>query len=374
MPERILVVDDQPQNIRLLEAVLAPYGYALSTATSGEEALAKIASDRPDLILLDVVMPGMSGYEVCRRIRADESMRFLPIVMVTASPEQDKVEAIESGADDFIPKPFDKHELLARARSLLRIKSYHDTIQRQTADLAELNRTLEQRVAAQVDELITLRRLRRFLSPQVADLVVAQGGEASLEPHRREICVVNCDLRGFTPFSEASAPEDVVRILREYHQTLGELVFRFEGTVRDMEGDGMMVFFNDPVPCPDPTARAVRMACAWRDGVGELAQGWRKLGHELGFGVGIAQGFATLGRIGFEGRFEYAAVGPVVNLASRLCAEAKSGQILLSQRAYAAIGDLVDVEPVGELALKGIAGPVPAYNVLGVRQASGRPV
>ncbi len=364
----ILVVDDQQQNIRLLEAVLAPRGYAVLAATSGEEALRRAAEDAPDLILLDIVMPGMNGYEVCRRIRADAKTKFLPVVMVTASPEQDKVAAIEAGADDFIPKPFEQHELVARVRSLLRIKRYHDTVERQAAELAEWNRTLEERVRQQVDEIIGLRRLRRFLSPQVADLVLSQGGEGSLEPHRREISVVNCDLRDFTPFSETGEPEDVMRVMREYHAALGELVFRYEGTVRDMSGDGMMVFFNDPIPCPDPTARAVRMALAMRERVTELAGGWHKLGHELGFGVGITHGYATLGRIGFEGRFEYGAVGTVVNLAARLCGEARNGQILLSQRAHAAVEDLVEAEEMGELALKGLARPTRTFNVLRLRE------
>ncbi|OLC52142.1 MAG: adenylate/guanylate cyclase domain-containing response regulator [Chloroflexi bacterium 13_1_40CM_4_68_4] len=367
---RILVVDDQRQNLRLLEAVLAPRGYTVLTASSGDEALERIAADSPDLILLDIVMPGMNGYEVIRRIRADARTSFLPVVMVTASPEQDKIEAIEAGADDFIPKPFEQHELLARVRSLLRIKRYHDTIARQSAELAEWNRTLEERVGEQVNEIVNLRRLRRFLSPQIADLVLSQGGEASLEPHRRDISVVNCDLRGFTAFSETGEPEDVMRVMREYHEALGEIVFRFEGTVRDMAGDGIMVLFNDPIPFPDATARAVRMAVTMRDRMAELGGGWRKLGHELGFGVGISRGYATLGRIGFEGRFEYGAVGTVVNLAARLCGEAKSGQILLSQRAYAAVEDFVEAQAVGELTLKGLARPVATFNVLRLREPS----
>ncbi|TMD58227.1 MAG: response regulator [Chloroflexi bacterium] len=363
MTERILVVDDQAPNIRLLEAVLTPHGYTMLTTSSGEEALKKITDERPDIVLLDVVMPGMSGFEVCRRIRADEHTRFLPVVMITASPEQDRVEAIEAGADDFVTKPFDKHELLARVRSLLRIKAYHDTIERQRAELADWNRTLEQRVAAQVEEIVALRRLRRFLSPQIADLIVNEASPM-LDPHRREISVVICDLRGFTAFSETAEPEEVVRVLSEYHAALGALIFSHEGTLRDIVGDGMMVFFNDPIPCPDPTARAIRMAVEMRDRVAELANAWRKRGFELGFGIGIAQGFATLGRIGFEGRFEYGAVGTVVNLAARLCAEATDGQILLAQRAYAAVEELIDAERLADLSLKGLARPVATYNLV----------
>ena len=372
MPERILLIDDQPQNLRLLEAVLTPYGYATEAAMSGPEALRAIAAKPPDLILLDVVMPEMNGFEVCRRIRADEATRFLPVVMVTASPEQDKLEAIEAGADDFITKPFDQHELLARVRSLLRIKSYHDTIQRQAAELAELNRTLEQRVEAQVQEIVSLRRLRRFLSPQIADVVVDENS-ALLDPHRREITVVICDLRGYTSFSENAEPEDAITVLREYHAALGRLIFEFEGTLRDMVGDGMMIFFNDPVPCPDPTARATRMAVAMRDRAQELAREWRKRGYELGFGVGITQGFATLGRIGFEGRFEYGAVGSVVNLAERLCASARDGQILMTQRAFVAVEELAESEPMGELSLKGVGRPVAVVNVLRLRRGAAAP-
>ncbi len=363
---RVLIVDDQAQNLRLLEAVLAPRGYTVLTASSGEAALASVAADAPDIMLLDIVMPGMNGYEVCRRIRADPKTRFLPIVMVTASPEQDKVAAIEAGADDFIPKPFEQHELLPRVRSLLRIKRYHDTIEKQATDLSQLNRTLEERVRKQVDEIVALGRFRRFLSPQIAHVVSTS--ENLLETHRREITVVHCDLRGFTPFSETGEPEDVMGVLHDYHDALGTLIFRYEGTLKDIVGDGLMVFFNDPIPCPDPAERAVRMALEMRERVAELAAGWRKRGFELGFGVGIALGYATLGNIGFQDRYEYGAVGTVVNLGARLCAEAKDGQVLVSPRVQAAVDALVDAEPVGELTLKGLARPVPTFNVVRLRQ------
>ncbi len=369
MGQRILAVDDNPVNVKLLEAVLAPLGYTLISAASGEEALAKVAAARPDLVLLDIVMPGIDGYEVCRRLRADPATRFLPIVMVTASPEQEKVRAIDAGADDFIPKPFDKSELVGRVRSLLRIKQYHDTIERQAAELTEWNRTLETRVQEQVDELVRLRRLRRFLSPQVAEVVLSSGADDLLRTHRREITVLNCDLRGFTPFSETAEPEDVMSVLNEYHAALGRLIFEYEATLKDIVGDGMLIFFNDPLPCPDPAARAVRMAVAMRERVAELGRGWGKRGYELGFGVGITHGYATLGRIGFEGRSDYGAVGTVVNLASRLSGEAKSGQILLSQRVHAMVEDLVDAELVGELSIKGLARPITVYNVLALRES-----
>jgi adenylate cyclase len=360
---RILVVDDTAQNRRLMEAVLSPLGHAVSSAASGREALDLIAAEPPDLVLLDIVMPEMDGYEVCRSLRADPATQMLPIIMLTSSGDQDKVDAIEAGADDFIARPFDAHELLARVRSLLRIKEYHDTIQAQAAELAELNHTLESRVSAQVDELEHLGRLRRFLSPQLADLVLSGGDEALLTSHRREITVVFCDLRGFTAFSETAEPEEVMAVLSEFHKELGQLIFQFGGTLERFAGDALMMFFNDPFPCPDPPLQAVQMAVAMQERIAEVRAGWQKRGHDLALGIGIAVGYATIGRIGFEGRFDYGAVGSVVNLAARLCGEALGGQILLADRAYAAVEGNVVGEPLGPLTLMGFHRPVQAYLV-----------
>jgi adenylate cyclase len=340
---RVLAVDDTPQNLRLLEALLAKDGYAVVTASSGNEALRVIAEQHPDLLLIDILMPGMDGYELTRRIRANEDTKFLPIVLMTASGDEDKARALESGADDFVPKPVAQHELSVRVRSLLRIKQYHDTIERQK------------------------RQLSRFLSPQIADLVSSAEGEALLMGHRREITVVFCDLRGFTAFSETAEPEEALSILRSYQTAMGEEVMRSAGTLEHFAGDGLMVWFNDPVPTEGHQLKAVRMALAMRARFDVLAAGWRKKGYELGFGVGIATGFATLGRIGFEGRYDYGAVGMVVILASRLSAAAAAGQILVSQRVHSALEDQLDATPVTELSLKGMSKPITALNVLGLK-------
>jgi class 3 adenylate cyclase/CheY-like chemotaxis protein len=366
---KILAVDDVPQNLRLLEAVLAPNGFDVVTAATGEDALLQVLKERPDLVLLDIMLPGIDGYEVCRRIRADPKTSFLPVVMVTASGLPEKVKAIEAGADDFIAKPFDQPELLARVRSLLRVKIYHDEIERQKTELAGWNQTLEDRVREQVDELGRLGRLRRFLSPQIADLVVSQGSDDFLAGHRREITVVFADLRGFTAFSETAEPEEALGVLRAYHAVMGEVIFHHEGTIEHFAGDGLMVFFNDPVPIPEPQLQATRMALAMRSKFADLQAGWKKRGYDLGLGIGIAVGYATLGRIGFEGRFDYGAVGMVVIQAFRLSDKAKPGEILVSSRVHAAIEDAFDATSVGEIELKGFHLPVPAFAVTAAKGA-----
>ena len=367
-PPWILVADDSAENREILSARLAANGYHVLTASDGEQALAVARAEQPDLILLDVMMPKVNGLDVCRRLKADPSLPFMPVVLVTARGDtQDIVAGLEAGADEYLTKPVDQTALLARVKAALRIKSLQDTVQAQATQLAEWNRTLEGRVAEQLAELERVGRLKRFLSPQLAEVIISSGDEAFLESHRREITVVFTDLRGFTAFSETAEPEEVISILREYHAALGELIFRYEGTLERFAGDGLMIFFNDPVPVPDPQARAVRMAVAMRRRVGELSVGWRKRGHQLGFGVGIAQGYATLGKVGFEGRFDYAAIGSVTNLASRLCDEAKPEQILISQRVYASVEGLVEVEAVSDLTLKGFVRPVAVYNVVALR-------
>jgi class 3 adenylate cyclase len=357
-PAKILVVDDTANNVKLLKDLLTVRGYAVVTASSGSEGLEQIEKERPDLVLLDVMMPGMNGYDVCRRIRENPGTGVLPVVMVTAlDPGQERIKGLEAGADDFLTKPINQPELLARVRSLLRIKELWDQV-------IDLNRTLEERVNDQVAQLERMGRLKRFFSPQLAELIVSGDAEDPLRSHRREITVVFLDLRGFTAFAETAEPEEVMGVLREYHAEMGRLVLEHEGTLERFTGDGMMIFFNDPLPVPNPAERAIRMALAMRDRVAGLAQAWRKRGFDLDFGIGIAQGYATIGAIGFEGRWDYGAIGTVTNLAARLCGEAKPGQVLISRRMVGTVEDLVEAEPVGELALKGFSRPVSAFNLV----------
>jgi adenylate cyclase len=340
---KILAVDDTPENLRLLDALLTPRGYELVTASSGAEALALLATEKPDLLLVDIVMPEMNGYEVTKRVRADAESRHLPIIMITATGGADLVRSLEAGADDFVSKPFDQHELLARVKSLLRVKSYYDTVQRQREELS------------------------RFLSPQIAELITSDEGKRLLDGHRRAITVVFCDLRDSTPFWETVEPEEVISVLREYHGAMGELIAQHGGTLEHFEGDGMMVFFNDPIEMPEHELRAVRMAIAMRERFGEISAAWKKKGYGLGFGVGISVGYATLGRIGYEGRYDYAAIGNVTIVAARLSGKAEAGQILISQRLNAAIEERIETVPMGEIELKGMARPLQAFSVVRAR-------
>ncbi len=367
---RILVVDDVPENVRLLEAVLDAHGYEVVSATDGQSALDLALSAKPDLVLLDVMMPQPDGLAVCRQLRQQEETAVLPVIMLTASEGSEKTTAIEAGADDFLPKPFNREELLTRIRSLLRIKRYHDTIKTQAAELLDLNRTLEDRVQTQLEELARLQRLRRFLSPQLADAIVSSGDESILRSHRQQVAMFFADLRGWTNFVDMVEPEELMRVLSEFHGTIGGLVTRFDATVGFIEGDGVQLFFNDPIKVPDPGLRAVRLGCALREEMRELTALWQKRGYDLDFGAGIALGYATCGEVGFEGRSDYAAIGAVTNLASRLADEATAGQILISQRLYADVEADVDVEPAGEFTLKGFQRPVAAFNVIAVRESA----
>jgi class 3 adenylate cyclase len=362
---KLLIVDDTPLNLKLLGDLLGVKGYAVVTAANGEEALAKLPDERPDLVLLDVMMPGLSGYDVCRRIRADPQTALLPVVMVTSlDPQQERIHGIEAGADDFLAKPINQPELFARVRSLLRIKALQDEVRRQADALQEWNAKLEDRVQAQVSELQRLSQLKRFFAPSVVDAILTEGENSILAPHRREICYVFVDLRGFTAFTDRTEPEEVQAVLHDYHAAMGPVIAAHQGTLDRFAGDGILVFFNDPLTIDEPGKRAARMALDARTSFGELRARWVDTGYDLDIGIGIAKGYATLGAFGFEGRFDYTAIGSVVNLAARLCGEAKPGQILIDQRMRAALGDAFATEALGKMALKGFVQPVMAFELL----------
>ena len=364
----ILVVDDNAPNREMLGRRLAREGHEVLPAAGGREALDTLRQRRIDLVLLDVMMPDMDGYEVLRQLKADEVWRDIPVLMISAVDEiESVVRCIELGAEDYLPKPFDPILLRARIGACLEKKHLRDREAEHLRQLADWNQKLEQRVAEQVALVERLGRLKRFFSPQLAELIVAGGADDPLRTHRREVTVCFLDLRGFTAFAETVEPEEVMGVLREYHAEMGKLVLEHEGTLERFTGDGMMIFFNDPVQVPDPGERAMRMALEMRECVSQLIGKWRKLGYELDLGIGIAQGYATIGAIGFEGRWDYGAIGSVTNLAARLCAEAKPGQVLVAKRVAATMEDLLEIEPVGELSLKGFQRPVVVYNIVGLK-------
>jgi adenylate cyclase len=357
MPNKILIVDDEPFNLDLLEQELEDQNYTIERANDGAEALDKVPSFLPDVILLDYMMPKMNGLEVLRRLRQDPSHKGIPVILLTAkATQEDKVRGLDAGADDYVIKPFDSFELLARVRAMMRIKEMHDT-------LDEWNRSLTEKVKQQVEELQRVNRLKRYLSPQIAETILGED-ENLFKSHRREITVVFLDLRGFTSFSDSAEPEEVMEVLRGYHTAMGKLIFEFDGTLERFAGDGIMVFFNDPIQCADHTEKAARMALAMQAKVEELRADWLKKAYELDLGIGMAAGYATLGNIGFEGRMDYGAIGNVTNLAARLCSEAKARQILTNQRTVSKIENLVEYEPLEELQLKGVSRPVAAFNIL----------
>lgn len=374
---RILVVDDVPANIEIVQIRLESLGYEIVTAVDGEDALTKAAACEPDLILLDIMMPRLDGIEVVKHLKSHQSLRFVPVILLTAkSDTKDVVRGLEAGGDDYLTKPFDHATLVARVRSMLRIKSLHDlsqaqarTLQDQARELASWNQTLGARVVEQMAEVERLSRLQRFLAPQIAELVAAaSGGDRLLQSHRREVTVVFCDLRGFTAFTDTAEPEDVMDVLRDYHEAVGTIIFRHEGALERFAGDGILTMFNDPVPCADHPQRAVRMALEMRQTLDGLARVWQRQSRDIGFGIGIAVGYATLGQIGFDRRREYAAIGSVTNLASRLCDEARSGQIVVSRALYGRVEGSVEAAELGDLRLKGFQRPIACYDILGWRE------
>ena len=368
----IMVVDDDASDRELLRRRLTRAGHEVVLAASGGEALARLHERPIDLLLLDMLMPDMSGDDVLRRIKADGSLQTLPVLVISALGETDRIaHCIELGAEDYLHKPFDPVILHARVRACLEKKRLRDREAQHLHELSEWNHKLEARVAEQVALVERLAKLKRFFSPPLAEAIVAGGADDPLEPHRREVTVCFLDLRGFTAFAETTEPEEVMGVLRQYHADMGRLVMAHEGTLERFTGDGMMVFFNDPVRVPDAGERAVRMSLAMREQVSELVQQWRRLGYDLDLAIGIAQGYATIGAIGFEGRWDYGAIGSVTNLAARLCGEAGPGQILVTQRVATTTEKMARTESVGELPLKGFQRPVRVYALVGLLLGDG---
>ncbi len=379
--QTVLIVDDTPANVALLSEVLKS-DYRTKVAINGDKALQfAFSQDPPDLVLLDIMMPGISGYEVCERLKADPRTRDIPVIFVTAMSEvEDETKGLEVGGVDYVTKPISPPIVRARVKTQLALYEQKrqlgkliGQLEAQAGELANWNRTLEQRVADGVAEVAKLGRMKRFFSPQVSELILRGGNDDPMKSHRREITVVFLDLRGFTAFAETAEPEEVMGVLHEYHGEMGRLIMAHQGTIEHFAGDGIMIFFNDPVVIDNPAAAAVRMSIAMQANFLPLMQRWKKRGYDLHMGIGIAQGYATIGIVGFEGRQDYSAIGSVCNLASRLCGEARGGQILVTQRVEAFVADFANTELVGELSLKGFHRPVPTFSVLGLQggQASG---
>ena len=369
---RILVVDDQAPNRKLLIDLLGAHGYAVESASGGVEALEKIRAGKPDLVLLDVMMPDLSGYEVCAAIRADPGLGLLPVLMVTAlDATAERVRGLECGADDFLSKPINKPELLARVKSLLRIKSLYDTVQTQAAELSFLNAGLENRVSEQLAQLERLGQLKRFFPPHLAEMIVCGDVDDPLRTRRREVTIAMLDLRGFNAFADTSEPEEVMNLLRGFHREMTRLIEMHGGSLETFTGRSMMVVFNDPLVVDDPARRAVKMAFDMQRGFDALLAKWKRHGHDIALGIGISQGFATIGAIGDEARAGYGVIGRVTNIAAQLCLEAGPGEILISETVRTAVEEFVTTAEIEQVSLKGFARPIAVHRVQHVRAATG---
>ncbi len=357
----ILVVDDNENNREVLTRRLQREGYGqVAQACDGREALEMLRRQPFDLVLLDIMMPNVDGYEVLETMKRDADLRHIPVIMISALDEMKSViRCIEQGAEDYLSKPFDPTLLKARVGASLEKKRLRD-------EVVEWNRTLEARVEEQVAQLDRLGKLKGFFSPQVAETILGEG-ERALNTHRREVVVVFLDLRGFTAFTDTSEPEEVMGVLGEYHAVMGKLVMEHGGTLDAFLGDGLMIVFNDPIPVDDPAGRAARMALEMQRDFAPLHDEWERRGHNLGLGIGIAVGYATLGVIGFEGRWAYTCIGGVANLSARLCGEAKAGQVLVNEKVLKRIAGEVVAEPVGDMTLKGITQAQSVYNITALK-------
>lgn len=380
---KILVVDDDPFTVEILCDVLLANGYTIETAKDGAEALEKYRLNQDiSLIVSDMQMPNMSGLDLIKKLRARKMA--VPIIILSGSSEIDAaIEAIQKGANDFLLKDANIEEtILLSVKNVLEKKHLQEKNERLIADLAqknedlgkqaaalaEMNRTLEERVNEKVAEVEKLNKLTRFFSPHLAEMIISDGTIDPLKSHRREITVVFLDLRGFTTFAENFEPETVMSILHEYHANMGRIILEHEGTLERFTGDGMMIFFNDPVLVENPVERAIRMSLDMRKRFSELLVNWHEQKFDIGLGIGIAQGFATIGAIGFEGRIDYGAIGPVTNLSARLCGAAQSGQILVSKLLLGKAGIPVEAEPLGEMEFKGFAKPINIHNICRIKE------
>ncbi len=360
MSANVLIVDDDPLNRAMLSMSLGSAGYQVTEAVNGLDAIEILGWQSFDVVLTDIEMPEMDGYGLLRHRHGDDRLKALPFIVISGVDEMASIiECIKLGAEDYLPKPFDPVLLHARIGACVEKK-------RMTDELRDLNLHLSERVNEKVHEVERLNMLRRFVSPQLAE-ALAIDGDGILKSHRREITVLFCDLRGFTAFAETSEPEEVMDVLREFHHAVGPMIFEHEGTIAQFTGDGMLVFFNDPITCAEPAWQAVHLGVMMRDRTGELSQQWRRRGHELELGIGIAVGFATCGEIGFDGRTEYTAIGTVVNLAARICGVAPGGQILVTNRVHAAVEDRVASVSLGDTDFKGISRPVPLFEIAALR-------
>lgn len=361
--DKVLVIAEGSREAGALAGPVTALNYEVRTAGSARAALESVRSGFPDLVVLDAGLRGNPGHETCRRIKAEAAGATLPVIMLLSSDNGEEREAgLEAGADDFLVKPTHREALVARVRTLLRAKTVIESATRQARELEQMNRSL----TAQV------HRLRRFFSPAVADVILNSEHAQMLESHRREIAVVCCDLRGFTAFAELASPEQTVAMLRDYHREVGNLIAEFEGTVDHVAGDGFLVFFNDPVECENPVFRAVSLSVAMRGRVSECIAEWRERGFEIGFGIGVDFGMASIGVIGCESLLGYAATGPTINLAARLCQHARDGEILVSSKVRTTLDAPASFEFVGDLAVKGFGRPVPAHNLVALRGRSRR--